>query len=111
MRQLMKIACITITLATTAPLAAQGQVQGQQSAQSQTPPFQNVAQLCRMREREIVSLNLQILGRVNSAEREKNQAKRNQLLQPLPELRNNLTRTESSWERMGCAHIVYYIAR
>jgi len=76
-------------------------------AQVQTAPFASLGQVCQMRERELVAINNQLVLRNQAAGREADQQKRAQLLAPVEQLRANLTATEASWERMGCARVLY----
>jgi len=111
--------CLTVAIAATltaAPLVAQSTprstsqpvVQGQtQQAAQRTTTISNVPQVCQMREREIVSLNGQILNRIQAANRETDQNKKSQILQPIQNLRGNLAQAEASWNRMECARLLY----
>lgn len=116
----IRLPATTLCLALAAPMlavpsAAQAQAaapaRAAPAAATGTPPaapaFANIPQLCQAREREIVGINGQLLGRVRAAEAEKDTARRAQILAPMGDLRSNLVQSEASWQRLDCARILY----
>jgi len=95
--------------ATPRPTTAQPQQAARPAApqQAQQPLFNNLQNVCQMRERELVGLNTQLVLRNNAASRETDATKKSQLLQPMEGLRSNLLATEASWQRMDCARLLY----
>jgi len=75
--------------------------------QQQSQIFANLAQVCQMRERELVVVNSELVTRSRAAAAEKDQARRGQLLAPMDQLRANLRETEASWNRMECVRLLY----
>jgi hypothetical protein len=100
---------LVIVLAAAAPLAATAQTpsQPQPQAQPQQVQITTLPQICRIREQELVAVNLQILNRNGLASREKDEAKRTQLLAPVQNLQAALREGEASWSRMDCARMLY----
>lgn len=82
------------------------------SAQPTTPAQQgpqNVPQLCRYREAEIVQINRKIAERAAEAARQTTPAATATpaTATAIDALRGELVNRENSWQRMGCAEILY----
>ena len=69
--------------------------------------IETVPQICRLREREIVNLNLQIFGRNAASLKETDEAKRKDIVTQAQNLLAALREAESSWSRLDCARILY----
>ena len=100
-------------LLVTAPLAAQNTAARPAPAQQQQPAAQpafqvtSVPHICRVREQELINVNRNVQN-VNAAlQREKDPAKRQQIGQQMQGQVNALRETEASWDRMGCAQLLY----
>ena len=81
--------------------------QGQQPAAQQTFQITSVPHICRVREQELININGNIQTIKVAMQREKDQAKLQQIGQQLQNQVNALRETEASWDRMGCAQLLY----
>ena len=78
-------------------------------AANQQAQINSVPQICRIRESEIVSVNVDILNRNIAARKEPDQAKRTQIMAPVANLQAALREGEASWNRMECAKMLYSV--
>ncbi len=109
---LIAIVAAAPLVAQTARPAAQGTAArpaGQPQAQQPQTVVNNVPTLCRVREQEIIGLNRALAERNQVLQAEKDQAKRQPIIQQMQNLQANLRETESSWQRMSCVSLLYNV--
>jgi hypothetical protein len=90
----------SIALVIAAPTIAQGQT-------SAIPVVRNAADLCRLREVEMIRLNTTMLQRGAALSAEKNPQKQAPLIAAYQAASNVIQSVEAQWQRMGCATILY----
>lgn len=99
------------SLAIGAPLAAQNTAArpapAQQPAQQQAMQVTSVPHICRVREQELLNINRNLNAAGAALRAEKDQAKRQASTQQMQAMIANLQQTEASWDRMGCAQLLY----
>jgi hypothetical protein len=67
----------------------------------------NAADLCRLREVEMIRLNATALQRGAALSAEKNPQKQAPLVAAYQAINNVILGVEGQWQRMGCAMILY----